>query len=255
MLTRSSGVLDDGYEKSNSYTGFSLAFAGSGQPDYRPVPVRAYRIRGGKNTTQLHGRLPISVRRRLSVQAEGGLIAAPFDRYTLRTLEAFGLDPTLSRALDRSFRRGSSVSLGVNVHAGSAWYAGAYGQYVRLAAGPITPADALGVYFKRDFSGFGLLNSPTFVFNMQSNLWVAGLRVSRSIRFADSRLGLNVEASLGKIVATRNTFSSNRSLVDGLGLTQRLYDNLNAEVDTKLRQNGFLPTLNLLLTYRMAGQR
>lgn len=193
--------------------------------------------------------------RRLLAQAEGGLIAAPFDRYTLRTLEAFGLEPTLSRALDRSFRRGSSVSFGVNVHAGSPWYAGVYGQYVRLAAGAITPADALGVYFKRDFSGFGLLNSPTFVFNMQSNLWVAGLRVGRSIRFADSHFGLNVEASLGKIVATRNAFSSNRSLVDGLGLTQRLYDNLNAEVDTKLRRNGFLPTLNLLLTYRLAGQR
>lgn len=192
--------------------------------------------------------------RRLSVQAEGGLIAAPFDRYTLKTLEAFGLDPTLSRALDRSFRRGNSVSFGANVHARSPWYGGVYGQYIQLAAGPITPADALGVYFKRDFSGFGLLNSPSFVFTMQSNLWVAGLHAGRSIGFGDSRFGLNVEANLGKIVATRNTFSSNRPSVDGLGVTRRLYDNLDAEVDTKLRKNGFLPTLNLLLTYRVTGR-
>lgn len=121
--------------------------------------------------------------RRLSVQAEGGLIAAPFDRYTLKTLEAVGLDPTLSQALDRSFRRGNSVSVGVNVHANSPWYGGVYGQYVQLAAGPITPADALGVYFRRDFSGFGLLSLPSFMFNMQSNLWVAGLRAGRSVRF------------------------------------------------------------------------
>lgn len=193
--------------------------------------------------------------RRLSVQAEVGLIAAPFDRYTLKTLGAFGLDPTLRQALDRSFRRGSSGSFGINLHANSPWYAGLYGQYIRLAAGPITPADALGVYFKSDFSGFGLLNSPAFVFNLQSNLWVGGLRVGRSIGFGDSRLGLKVEASLGKIIGTRNRFSSNRPLVDGLGITQQLYENLNSEIDTKLRKNGFLPTLNLLLTYRIAGQR
>lgn len=68
-------------------------------------------------------------------------------------------------------------------------------------------------------------------------------------------LGLKVEASLGKIIATRNRFTSNPSFVDGLGITQRRYENLSSEVDTKLRRNGFLPTLNLLLTYRIAGQR
>ena len=194
----------------------------------------------------------LQISRRLSAQVQGGLIEAPFDRYTLKTLEAFGLDASLSRALDRSFQRGTSLAVGVNVHANTPWYAGVYGQYIQLAAGPITPADALGVYFKRDFSGFGLLDSPAFVFNMQANLWVAGLRVGRSIRFADSRFGLNPEASIGKIVATKNTFSSNRALIDGLGVTQRLYSNLNDEIDTKLRQNGFLPTLNVLLTYRIA---
>lgn len=193
--------------------------------------------------------------KRVSVQLQGGLIVAPFDRFTLKTLEAFGLDPNLSRVIDRSFRRGNSLGIGVNLHANTPWYAGVYAQYIRLAAGPITPADGLGIYFKRDFSGFGLLNSPAFVFNMQSNLWVGGLRVGRSIRFGDSPFGLNLEASLGKIVATRNTFSSNRPLVDGLGVTQRLYDNLDNEIDTKLRRNGFLPTLNVLLTYRLGRQR
>ncbi len=169
--------------------------------------------------------------RRLSVQMQGGLIATPFDRYTLKTLEAFSLDPTLSRAIDRSFRRGSSLGVGVNVHANSPWYTGVFAQYIRLGAGPITPADGLGIYLKRDFSGFGLLNLPPFVFNLQSNLWVGGLRVGRSIRFGDSPFGLNLEASLGKIVATRNTFSSNRPLVDGLGVIQRLYDDLDNEID------------------------
>ena len=197
----------------------------------------------------------LQLNRRVSVQMQGGLIAPPFDRFTLKTLEAFGLDPTLSRAIDRSFRRGSSLGVGVNVHTNSSWYAGVFAQYIRLAAGPISPADGLGIYFKRDFSGFGLLNAPTFVFNLQSNLWVGGLRVGRSIWFVDSPLGLNLEASLGKIVATRNTFSSNRSLIDGLGVTQRLYNDLDNEIDAKLRRNGFLPTLNVLLSYRLGGQQ
>lgn len=192
--------------------------------------------------------------RRLSAQVQGGLIAPPFDRYTLKTLELFGLDPTLSRAIDRSFRAGTSIGLGLNVHATSPWYAGVYGQYVRLAAGPITPADALGVYFMRDFSGFGLLDSPAFVFNLQTNLWVGGIRVGRSIRFRDSRFGLLTEVSLGKILATNNNLSSNRALIDGLSVTQRLYQQLDRQIDEKVRKNGFLPTLNILLTYQLAPQ-
>jgi hypothetical protein len=164
-------------------------------------------------------------------------------------LEGFGLDPNLSRVIDRSFQQGSSVSLGISVHANSPWYGTLYGQYIHFAAGPITPADGLGIYFNRDFSGFNLLNSPAFVFNLQSNVWVAGLRVGRSFQFADSRFGLNTELGLGKILTTKNTFSSNQPAVDALGVTQRLYGNLDNEIDTKLRQNGYLPTLNVLLTY------
>ncbi len=126
-----------------------------------------------------------------------------------------------------------------------------YGQYIHFSAGPITPADGLGIYFNRDFSGFNLLNSPAFVFNLQSNVWVTGLRVGRSFQFTDSRFGLNTELGLGKILTTKNTFSSNRSAVDALGVTQRLYGNLDNEIDTKLRQYGYLPTLNILLTYRL----
>lgn len=193
----------------------------------------------------------LQLSKRVSVQAQGGLVAAPFDRYTLKLLQGFGLDPTLSRVIDKSFRQGSQVSLGVSVHANSRWYGTLFGQYVHFSAGPITPADGLGVYFKRDFSNFGLLNSPAFVFNLQSNLWIAGLRLGRSFRFSNSRFGLNTEVSLGKILTTENTFSSNRPGIDELGVTQRLYTDLNNEIDTKLRQHGFLPTLNLLLTYRL----
>ncbi|GAB3901255.1 hypothetical protein [Spirosoma agri] len=189
--------------------------------------------------------------RRFSVQAQGGVIAAPFDQYTLKLLEGFGLDPNLSRVIDRSFRGGSSASLGVTVHANSPWYGTLYGQYIHFTAGPITPADGLGVYLNRDFSGFGLLDSSAFVFTLQSNLWITGIRVGRSFQFRNSRFGLNTELSLGKIVSTQNTFSSNRPGIDRLGVTRLLYGNLDEEIDTKLRQHGFLPTLNVLLTYRL----
>ena len=189
--------------------------------------------------------------RRFSARVQGGLIVPPFDRYTLKTLEGFGLDQQLSRGIDRAFRRGTSVSVGVNVHADSPWYAGVFGQYVNLKSGAITPADALGVLFKRDFSALGPLASPALVFNMQTNLGIGGLRVGRAFRFSDSRFGLNLEASLSKIFTTRSTFSSNRSLVDGLGVTQRLYADLDQEIDTSLRKHGYLPTLDVLLTYRL----
>jgi hypothetical protein len=120
--------------------------------------------------------------RRFSARVQGGLIVPPFDRYTLKTLEGFGLDRQLGDAIDRSFRRGTSLSVGVNVHANSPWYAGLFGQYVHLTAGAITPADGLGAYFKRDFSGFALLASPALVFEMQTNLWLGGVRVGWGAR-------------------------------------------------------------------------
>ena len=143
------------------------------------------------------------------------------------------------------------MGAGINVHADSPWYAGVFGQYVHLTSGAITPADGLGLYFKRDFSGFGLLASPALVFGMQSNLWLGGLRVGRAFGLADSRFGLNLEAGLGKIFATRNTFASNRSLVDALGVTQQLYADLDQQVNASLRRHGYLPTLDVLLTYRL----
>jgi hypothetical protein len=192
--------------------------------------------------------------RRFSARVQGGLIVPPFDRYTLKTLEGFGLDQQLGDAIDLAFRRGTSLSIGANVHANSPWYAGIFGQYVHLSGGNITPANGLGLYFQRDFSGFGLLNSPAFVFEMQSNLWLGGLRVGRAFRFADSRFGLNLEASLAKILTTHSTFSSNRSLIDALGVTQQLYADLDHQIDNSLRQHGYLPTLDVLLTYRLGSQ-
>jgi hypothetical protein len=196
----------------------------------------------------------VQVSRHFSARVQGGLIVPPFDRYTLKTLEGFGLDRQLGEAIDRSFQRGSSLSLGVNVHTSSRWYAGLFGQYVHLTAGSITPAEGLGLYFQRDFSGFGLLASPAFVFDMQSTLWLGGLRVGRAFQFTDSRFGLRLEAGLGKIFTTHNRFASNRSLVDALGVTQRLYADLDHEINTSLRRHGYLPTLDVLLTYRLGGQ-
>jgi hypothetical protein len=62
----------------------------------------------------------------LSAQVQGGLIAAPFERYTLKLLTGFGLDQALSGLIDRSFRQGSSLSVGLNWHARSFWHAGLF---------------------------------------------------------------------------------------------------------------------------------
>jgi hypothetical protein len=77
---------------------------------------------------------------------------------------------------------------------------------------------------------------------------------ARAFQVADSRFGLKLEAGLGKIFTTHNTFASNRSFLDALGVTQQLYAELDHEVDTSLRQHGYLPTLDVLLTYRLAGR-
>jgi hypothetical protein len=83
--------------------------------------------------------------------------------------------------------------------------------------------------------------------------YISGLRVGRAFQFTESHFGLNLEAGLGKILTTRSQFASNCSLVDALGITHQLYADLEHEVTTSLRPHGYLPTLNVLLTYQLAG--
>lgn len=186
----------------------------------------------------------------LSVKAQAGIITKPYDNFIRGSMEAFGLDKNLGRVIRKSFRAGTVLGLGANYHFGKN-YVGIHGQYVHLRAGGITPADALGIYFKKDFSGFDPTELPAFEFNMQSNLYNVGALYGRQFVLPNPRFALNVEVSLAKVIASRNTFGSNRNFIDQTGIAKGLYRELDEELRDAYWKYGFLPTVNVYLVYKL----
>lgn len=185
-----------------------------------------------------------------SARVHGGVLTKPYDGFIRRSMIAFGMDKELGRVIAKSFRGGTLLGTGVNYHFGKS-YTGLYGQYIHLQSGGITPADALGIYFKRDFSGFDPQGLPAFAFSMQSNLWQLGALYGRQFHFSNPRWRLDAEFSLAKVVTSTSSFSSNRSAVDRTGLAKTLYQYLDREVGAAYQQHGWLPTINVNLVYQL----
>jgi len=186
----------------------------------------------------------------ISARVQFGLLTKPYDRFILNSMEAFGLDKELSQVIEKSFRGGTFLGAGVNYHFGKS-YAGLHGQYLHLRSGGVTPADALGIYFNRDFSDFDPQGLPDFEFSMQSNLFQLGALYGRQFQLPHPRWRIDAELSLAKVIASSSTFASNRSAVDRTGLAKSLYQTLNQEIGEAYRQHGWLPTFNLYLVYQL----
>lgn len=186
----------------------------------------------------------------LSGRIQLGVLTKPYDRFIRGSMEAFGLDKELGRVIEKSFRGGTLLGLGANYHFGKN-YAGLYGQYLHLRSGGVTPADALGIYFKGDFSGFDPKGLPGFEFSMQSNLFQLGALYGRQFQLPHPRWRIDAEVSLAKVIASTSTFASNRPTVDRTGLAKSLYQTLNREVGEAYRQHGWLPTINVYLVYQL----
>ena len=187
---------------------------------------------------------------RLSGRVQLGVLTKPYDQFIRNAMEAFGLDQELGRVIEKSFRGGTLLGAGANYHFGKN-YAGVYGQYLHLRSGGVSPADALGIYFKQDFSGFDPRGVPNFVFSMQSNLFQVGALYGRQFQLPHPRWRVDAELSLAKVVASKSTFASNRPIIDRTGLAQSLYQTLNREVGAAYRQHGWLPTINVYLVYQL----
>jgi len=187
---------------------------------------------------------------RFSARAQAGLITKPYDNFIVNAMEAFGLDKYLSTVIKKAFQNGTVLGIGPDYHFGQN-YVGVYGQYIHLKGGGITPADALSVYFKKDFSGFDLLGLPVFEFSMQSNMLNTGALFGHTFQLKNPQFALNLEAGISKIVASKNSFASNRPLVDATPFAQNLYKELDDEIQSAYWKHGFIPTLNFYLVYRL----
>lgn len=187
---------------------------------------------------------------RMSARAQAGLITKPFSGFIVDAMKVFGMDEYLARVIKKSFKSGTVFSVGPNYHFGKN-YAGVYGQYMHLRGGGVTPADALSVYFKKDFTEFDVTGLPAFEFSMHSNIINAGALFGHRFDLHNPRFSINGEVGLSKIVASKNSFASNRTLIDQTTVAQNLYKEIDTEMRDAYWKHGFIPTLNLYLVYHL----
>jgi hypothetical protein len=184
-----------------------------------------------------------------SANVQAGFVSKPYSGFIVDAMEAFGMDKYLAQVIRKSFQSGTVVGVGANLHFGMA-YAGAFVQYLHLKGGGITPADAMSVYFKKDFSQFNVNALPLFEFSMQSNIINTGLLFGRRFNLRNPSFGINAEVALAKTVGSKNSFASNRAIVDQTGFARNLYSELDESMREAYLDHGYIPTLNLYLVYR-----
>lgn len=187
---------------------------------------------------------------RLSARVQAGYINKPYSGYIVNAMEAFGMDKYLARVIKKAFKSGSVISVGPNYHFGKN-YVGLYGQYIHLKGRGITPADAFSLYFKKDFTQFNVSGLPTFEFSMQSNILNAGALFGHMFQLRDPRFSINGEAGFSKIVASKNKFSTNRTLIDQTAFARNLYSEIDQEMRDAYWKYGFIPTINVYLIYHL----
>ncbi|MEJ7681727.1 MAG: hypothetical protein WKG06_28545 [Segetibacter sp.] len=160
------------------------------------------------------------------------------------------MDKYLGRVIKKAFRTGTLVGIGSNYHFGKNFF-GISGQYIHLKGGGITPADALSVYFKQDFSSFDLTGVPAFEFNMQSDILNLGALFGHEFQLHNPNFSINTEVGLSKIVASKNYFSSNRTVIDGSAFGQNIYKELDKEMKKDYWKYGFIPNISVYLVYHL----
>lgn len=213
-------------------------------------PTKSHVFIGTQIPLQFTAGLEHRFSNKISAQAQVGIITRPYSGFIVDAMETFGMDKKLSQVIKKAFRSGTVIGIGPNYHFGRN-YVGIYGQYMHLKGGGITPADALSVYFKKDFTEFNLTGIPLFEFSMQLNAVNAGALFGHEFRLRNPRLSLRGEAGLSKIVASKNSFVSNRTLIDQTAFAQTLYKEMDREMRDAFWKYGFIPTINLYLAYQL----
>jgi hypothetical protein len=191
-----------------------------------------------------------------SLRGQFGLLTPPYDKFIIKSMEAFGFNRKYSRALDESFEMGIVATLVPQYRFGNN-YIMVQGQYASLS-GSITLQRAVELYLDTplpDLSGIPFLPILAPRLTTRSNLFLAGLGYGRRFPIPDTRFSVHTEVAFSKIFGSGNQFQSNLGTLDNLSLVQNYYQQMNNRLKDSYRRYGYVPSLSVYLVYHLDGQR
>lgn len=192
----------------------------------------------------------------LSVRGQFGLLTPPYDKFIIRSMEAFGFNKKYSRALDESFESGIVGTLTPQFRFGNN-YIMLQGQYASLR-GSITLERALELYLDTqlpDLSGIPFLSALEPRLTTRSNLFITGIGYGRRFPIPDSRFSVHTEVTFSKIIGSSNQFRSNLGTLDNLSLVQNSYQRMDNQLKESYRRYGYVPSLGVYLVYHLDAER
>ncbi len=189
-----------------------------------------------------------------SIRGQFGFLTPPYDKFIIKSMELFGFDKKLSKALDESFRSGIVGTLAPQLRIGNNFLM-LQGQYVHLN-GSITLQRAAELYLDRDLPDLGgipFLPALMPELTTRSNLFMLGVGYGRRFPLSNAPVSIQIEAGFSKILGSVNNFSSNLGRIDDISLIQSYYSQMDDRLKKSYRQYGYVPSVSVYLVYHLGG--
>jgi len=189
-----------------------------------------------------------------ALRGQFGFLTPPYDKIIIQSMEWFGFDQRLSKALDESFRLGTVLTLSPQYRFGNNFVM-LQGQYAHLN-GSITLQRAAELYLNVDLPD---LSSIPFLPVLQpelttrSNLFILGLNYGRRFPLPNTPLSLQLEAGFAKIMGSANRFSSSLGSLDNISLIQGYYQRMDDRLRDSYWKYGYIPSVSVYLVYHLNG--
>ncbi len=184
-----------------------------------------------------------------SGRVQVGLLTAPYDKFIIYSMEAFGFDQKYSKALDQSFKLGIVGTVNPQYRFGNN-YLGVQGQMAYLR-GSISLEEAAQLLLDSKVPVPDLSQLPIILpdFSTRSNLFLLGITYGKEFTLSDPRFALRPEIGFTKIIAARNHFSIDIDVLDQLPPVKVYYHNLDERLKSYYLTYGYIPSISLYLVY------
>ena len=193
-----------------------------------------------------------------SLRAQAGVLTSPYDDVVLGLMRRYGADERLTRIVESSFGLGGVGNVGLVYHR-DRYRFGIQGGYVGLHGQSPIP-DLMLIYYGPEIGNLflerarqeapeGTPGLETVEVTAITELWTAGITGGRQFTFRNPRLGLLAEIGLTRSFRSTTAIQSNYEAFDQHPPIAYVYSDVKAQVKEAYRQYGWLPTVNVYLTY------
>ncbi|MCI0751562.1 MAG: caspase family protein, partial [Flammeovirgaceae bacterium] len=189
--------------------------------------------------------------KKFSIAIQAGILTEPNSTLAIKTFEWLGTDKDIIIMIERAFKKGSVLEVGLNYNFPKS-YLGVFYQRIILS-GADSPSATYESYFGVDLENDAIATvkpgRPSNIepyLTIESSFSQIGITYGRRFYFKNPRLGIDMELGISKNVGSITKVSSeNRNLTT-------FSERVNDELDHWYLKYATIPSLTMALTYKLS---